>query len=255
MIDLHCHLLPGIDDGASDQADSLAMLQAAFDEGIRTIVATAHYNNKYNNEKLCILNKVQELQLLANAKQMDIEIVPGQEVLVYGKLIEDYQAGKLLTIGNGSRYMLVEFSSGHVPHYAGQLLYNMELQGLKPVIVHPERNAGIMENPDRLYKLVEKGALTQITASSIIGRFGKKVQRFTYELIEAHLVHVIASDAHDIASRGFGMRRAFREIKARYGSDCVKYFQENAQSIINNQIIYPEQPEHVIKKKFLGIFK
>jgi len=254
MIDIHCHILPGIDDGASNEAESLAMLQTAVDEGIHTIVATPHYISKYPTEKQRILSKVEELNRVIETNQLPINILPGQEIRAYGELLEDYEAGKLLAIGNGSRYILLEFSASHVPRYAEKLLYNMEFQGLKAIIAHPERNAEMMENPDKLYKLVEKGALTQITAASVIGLFGKKIQAFTHQIIEANLAHVIASDAHNTTSRGFVMKQAFAKIEGKYGNGCVRYLQENAQLILENQIIYPEQFEQIKKKKFLGIF-
>ncbi len=254
MIDIHCHILPAIDDGASNEEDSLAMLKVAVDEGIRTIVATPHHNRKYSNDQQKILTKVAELNELIAAKDLPIKVIPGQEIRIYGELLLDYENNKLVTIGNTSRYMLIEFSSNHVPHYAERLLYDMELHGLKPIIVHPERNAEIMENPDKLYQLVQKGALTQVTACSVTGYFGKKIQKFTHQLIEANLTHVIASDAHNTTGRGFKMRQTFAEIEAKYGMDYVYYFQENAQRIVDNQTIYPDQPEEVRKKKFLGIF-
>lgn len=254
MIDLHCHILPGVDDGASHETESLAMLQAAIEEGITTIVATPHHNRQYTNEKQTILTKVEELRQLIQANHLSIEVVPGQEVRLYGELLEDYENNKLVTVADNSRYMLIEFPSSHVPRYAERKLFDMELQGLKPLIVHPERNAEIIQNPDRLYQLVQKGALTQVTASSITGHFGKKIQKFTHQLIEANLVHVIASDAHNTTSRASLMKQAFVEIEAKYGSDYVNYFQENAQLILENKAVYPEQPEKVKKKKLLGIF-
>lgn len=254
MIDLHCHILPGIDDGASSETESIAMLQAAIDEGVTTIAATPHHNRQYTNEKQAILHKVEELRQLIKENNLAIEVVPGQEVRIYGELLEDYENNKLVTISEHSRYMLIEFSSSHVPRYAERLLYDMELQGLKPVIVHPERNAEIMQNPDKLYQLVEKGALTQVTAASVTGHFGKKIQKFTSQLIEADLAHIIASDAHNTAGRTFRMRQAFAEIETHYGMDYVDYFQENAKLILDNKAVYPEQPKQIIKKKFLGIF-
>lgn len=252
MIDIHSHILPTLDDGSKSEEESLLMLKMAIEDGIRMIVATPHYNHRYANERSKILTEVNKLNKLIKENQLDIDILPGQEVRVYGELIDDYEAGKLLMINEHSNYMLIEFPSNHVPHYTERLLYEMELSGIKPVIAHPERNLELIKHPERLYNLVEKGALTQLTASSLTGFFGKEVQKFSKQLIDSNLIHTIATDAHNTTDRSFSMSQAYEVIIKRYGMSHVAYFKGNASSIITGEPVYGEQPHPVGRKKLFG---
>lgn len=180
MIDIHCHILPGIDDGAKNIEDSLNMARAAVKQGIHTIIATPHHqNSKYLNPKEDILLKVSELNEAIQEENISITILPGQETRIYGEILEDYNNNEILPL-NHSNYLFIELPSGHVPRYTQQLLYDIQLQGLIPIIVHPERNQEIIERPEILFQFVEKGALTQVTAASISGAFGKKLKNFHF---------------------------------------------------------------------------
>ncbi|WP_404330379.1 tyrosine-protein phosphatase [Mesobacillus maritimus] len=254
MIDLHCHILPGIDDGAQSDDDSLAMARAAVQQGITTIIATPHHKNGiYENPKQDILGKVAELNKRLQAEKVDLQILPGQEPAITGELAEDFESGQIMTL-NDTNYVFVELPSNHVPRYTEKLLYDLQLKGLIPVIVHPERNSEIHERPELLYKLVEKGALAQLTAGSVCGRFGKKIKSFSEQLIEANLVHFIASDAHNVTSRAFHLGQAYDVIEKQYGVDMVYLFTENAELLVEGLNVYKEVPQRVKRKKFLGIF-
>ena len=113
MIDIHCHILPGIDDGAKTSGDTLTMLKSAIDEGITTITATPHHNPQFNNESPLILKKVKEVQNIIEEHQLPIEVLPGQEVRIYGDLLKEFSEGKLLTAAGTSSYILIEFPSNH----------------------------------------------------------------------------------------------------------------------------------------------
>lgn len=121
-------------------------------------------------------------------------------------------------------------------------------------MVHPERNSGIIENPDILFDFIEQGVLSQITASSVTGHFGKKIQKLSFKMIENHLTHFVASDAHNVTSRAFKMKEAFEIIEERYGSDLSQRFKDNAQSVILNKSVYEGSPTRIKKTKFLGLF-
>jgi protein-tyrosine phosphatase len=192
MIDLHSHILPGIDDGARDLSDSVNMAKKAVEQGIHTIVATPHHlNNRYENPKQTIIDRVRELNKVLLDEKIDLNVLPGQETRIYGEMLAGYEQDEILPIDN-TQYVLVEFSSTHVPRYTEKLFYDLQTKGLIPVIVHPERNQEIIERPEVLYQLVKKGALTQVTAASISGDFGKKIKNFSMQLIEANLTHFIA---------------------------------------------------------------
>ena len=255
MIDLHCHILPGIDDGASNDELSLKMAREAVLEGIHTIVATPHHQNgRYFNEKKDIIQYVQELNESLKREQIPITILPGQEIRLYGEILDDYQEEKILTLNDTGKYLFIEFPSSQVPHYAERLLFDIQSKGMIPIIVHPERNSRLLEEPDLLYKFVTNGALAQVTAASVTGHFGKKIKRFSHQLIQSNLVHFVSSDAHNLEGRSFYMREALEVIESEHGQDTVYTFLENAQYVIQGQMCYKGPPEVIKKKKFLGIF-
>ena len=254
MIDIHCHILPGLDDGAQNFNDSLEMAKAAVNNGIHKVVATPHHKtSRYNNPKSAIVEKVNELNELLQENQVPLEVLLGQEVRVFGELLEEYKNEQLLTV-NLQNYVLIEFPSNHVPSYTEQLFYDIQMIGLTPVIVHPERNSQIVEQPDKLYHLIEKGALSQITASSITGDLGKKIQKFSFQLIDANLTHFIATDAHNITSRPFNLAEAYDVVEKEYGIDFVDMFMSNAEQMVGGKMIFREDPERIKRKKILGIF-
>lgn len=254
MIDIHCHILPGVDDGAKNLADSIEMAKKAVEQGIKTIVATPHHlNNQYENPKQLILPKVEQLNQALQEEKIDLKILPGQEVRIHGDLLEGFTRGEIQQV-NGTKYILVEFSSSQVPHYTERLFYDLQMNGLIPIIVHPERNQQIIEQPDILYELVKKGALSQVTATSVAGDLGKKLKQFSLQLIEANLTHFIASDAHNVRSRTFKMREAFDLVEEKFGAEMTYILQENAALVVEGMHIYREAPEPIRRKKFLGLF-
>ncbi|MFB8422106.1 tyrosine-protein phosphatase [Priestia megaterium] len=255
MIDIHSHILPGIDDGAQVLEDSLDMARQAVSEGIHTLIATPHHQNgKYINEKSSIIQRVDQLNAELEKQKIPLIILPGQESRIYGELVEDYIEGKVLTLNDNHKYVFIEFPSSQVPRYAEQLLFDVQSEGLTPIIVHPERNSKLLENPDLLYNFVNKGALTQVTAGSVTGRFGKKIKKFSFDLINANLTHVIASDAHNVSGRNFLMAEAMDVIRKEYGMDMIEQFYSNALAITDGAVCFKESPEKIMKKKFLGIF-
>ncbi len=254
MIDIHCHILPNIDDGAQTLENSLEMAKTAVNEGIATIIATPHHkNNQYMNEKSSILEKVSDLNAVLKQENIPLNILPGQEVRIYGEVLEDYTKGEILTL-NHTKYLFIEFPSSSVPRYAERLLYELQTEGIIPIIVHPERNKELQEKPDLLYKFVKNGAMTQVTASSVVGYFGKNVKKFSEQLIEHNLTHFIASDAHNIHNRSFKMVEALDMIEEKFGVDYIYLFKENAELLVADNNILKEIPERIQRKKFLGIF-
>ncbi|QJX64163.1 tyrosine protein phosphatase [Niallia circulans] len=254
MIDIHCHILPGVDDGPKILEESLNMAKLAVQEGIKTIIATPHHkNNQYNNLKSKISLSVNDLNTALKQENIPLKILPGQEVRIYGEVIEDFYKEEILTL-NFSRYLFIEFPSSSVPRYAERLLYELQTEGIIPIIVHPERNKELQEKPHLIYNLVKNGALTQITASSLVGYFGKSVKKFSEQLIENNLTHFVASDAHNINNRSFKMKEVFNLIHNEFGSDYVDLFLENSERLIINENIIKEIPIPFKRKRKLGIF-
>lgn len=252
MIDIHSHILPGIDDGAQTEADSLAMAKVAVEQGIHTIVATPHYNRSFKNDRNSILRYTSILNKFFEEEGVPLTVLAGQETELHGEMISKIKNGELLSV-NDSKYLFVEFPSEHVPHFAKQILFDIQIAGFTPIIVHPERNQEIAEHPMKLYEFVQKGALTQITAGSVIGKFGKNVQKLTHQMIQANLAHFIASDAHNITTRGFWMQDAFDEVQEKYGQEVYYMFLENSQLLIEGMYVNRMEPSYIKRKRFLGL--
>ncbi|WP_085990880.1 tyrosine-protein phosphatase [Oceanobacillus senegalensis] len=255
MIDIHSHILPGIDDGSKSFEDSLQLAKAAIDEGIQTIIATPHHQNgKYRNEKRDIIQLTKELNEAFQQHDIPLNVLPGQETRLHGEMVEEWRSGKLLTLAEHTKYIFVELPHDHVPRYAKRLLFEIQLEGLIPIVVHPERNVEMMEHPSILYDMVEKGILTQITAASVVGRFGKKTKKRTHQLIENNLTHFIASDAHNTTSRGFFMEKAYSEVEKVHGIQTRFFLMENAALLVDGDTVQRMEPTRMKKKKFLGLF-
>ncbi|MBH0230739.1 tyrosine-protein phosphatase [Halobacillus yeomjeoni] len=256
MIDIHSHILPGVDDGAQTIEESIQMAEAAVADGIDTIIATPHHKNGvYNNFKHDIILQVGELNRQLKDKNIPLTVLPGQETRVYGEFIEGLERNEVLTLNEDTNYVFVEFPSASVPRYVSQLLFDIQLAGYQPVIVHPERNKQIMENPDVLYSLVKKGAFTQVTAGSVCGHFGKKIKKFSHQLLEHNLAHLVASDAHNTSKRGFCMTEAYSHIRRTFGLDMVYLLSENAEDVVAGRVLAAEPPEHIQQKKLFGLFR
>ena len=206
MIDLHCHILPGVDDGAENMEESLEMAKLAVEEGITHILATPHHKaHGWYNEKKELNLLVGEVQKAIDTEEIPLTLFPGQEVRLYGELIEDINEGKIQFIDEEEQYLLIEFPSTSIPAYTERIFYELQTMKITPIIVHPERNRAIQKHPNILKRLVDKGALSQLTAGSYTGQFGKDVKKLSRKLLLANLVHYIASDAHNTEDRLFHM--------------------------------------------------
>ncbi|WP_028273561.1 tyrosine-protein phosphatase [Atopococcus tabaci] len=255
MIDLHCHILPGLDDGAQTMEVSLDMARAAVKEGITHILATPHHKAySWENDKQTVLQKTAELQKELDAREIPLTIFPGQEVRMFGELPEDIEQGTIQFIDEQNQYLLVEFPSSSIPHYTERLFYELQAMNVTPIIVHPERNRVIQENPEKLKEFIEKGALSQLTAASYTGGFGKTIKKLSYQLIEANLVHFIASDAHNVTNRLFHMQEAHDLLAKEFGSERVRQFEQITKDLVNGEVIVLPTPQSVKKKKFFGLF-
>lgn len=254
MIDIHTHILPGIDDGAKTMMESLFMAQMAVKQGIHTIIATPHHQNgRYINTKQEIERYIENLNDSLQEENIPLTVLLGQETRLHGNMIEELQTGVMATLNN-TKYVFVEFPSAEVPSYAEQMLFDIQVAGYTPIIVHPERNRQIAEHPTILFHLVQKGALTQVTAGSIVGSFGKAVQKLSHRLIESNLTHFIASDAHNSTTRKFLLQDAYKAVRSEHGNNVFYKFMENAQLLINGESVQRDEPEMVRKRKRLGLF-
>ena len=202
MIDLHCHILPGVDDGATDVSESIEMARQAVADGIHTVVATPHsLNDVYYNPREKVIDLVRNLREVLETEGLILKICPGSDARICLGMAERVAAEEALTINLNGRYILAEFPSQVIPAESRNELFQLKLNNITPIITHPERNLVFQHRLDFLYDLVEMGSLVQITAMSVTGELGEAAMECAHELLKRRLVHVIASDAHSSRHR------------------------------------------------------
>lgn len=235
MIDGHCHILPGVDDGAGDIHESLKMARVAAGDGINGIIATPHvYDIGISPED--IATGVDRLNRLLVRKRIPIKVYPGAEVSM-GMDIEKLQSYTL----NRSQYILIEFPHDHLPSYAGKLLYWLAVRGLRPIIAHPERNHAVLRSPATLLRLLNKDVYVQITAGSLTGDFGGDIQHCAEFLLNAGKVDIIASDAHSGTIRTPRLSLAVKQATKQIGeTSAMRLVQTNPEAVLANEAMHRE---------------
>src|SRR5437660_2384407 len=201
MIDIHLHILPGVDDGPETLEEALALAKVLVEEGIHSAVATPHYNDQFPQRNAAeIRERVHDLQQTLDLHQIPLRLFAGHEALIKPGLIEDIQAGRLATL-NGSRYLLLELWNNSWLPETERVIFELRAYGIVPIIAHPERYRAIQKDPNRLATLIQQGVLAQLTASSLIGMQGSTTKHCAEVLLKKELIHIIASDAHGLRTR------------------------------------------------------
>jgi protein-tyrosine phosphatase len=218
MFDVHYHLIFGVDDGPKTLEDSLALAEASIAEGVTHIVATPHSSFRYqfqpeiNRERFEILNRQLQGRLTLGL---------GCDFHLSLENIADLHRNPQKYTINGKQYLLVEFADFAISRITSQVLREMVIGGVVPIITHPERNPVLAADPERIRELVDEGCLVQVTAGSLCGDFGRKIESITLDLIRKDLVHLVASDAHSMNWRPPSMGRAHKLITATFGRDTA----------------------------------
>lgn len=236
LIDLHCHLLPGLDDGSPSMETSLRLAQEAVADGVSHCLVTPHHlNGHYINHKQDVIAATNVFQVALEEAQIPLTVFPGQEVRVSDRVLPAYDNDDLLYVDEGGKYLLLEMPSGGIPAFAKQLVFELTQRGIIPVIVHPERNAGILENPNQLVSFLEQGCLTQLTAASYMGTFGRKIADLTTRLIEAGQGTIFASDAHALARRDYELNEGLTKMARDFSPRIAEHYCRNARRLINGE--------------------
>jgi protein-tyrosine phosphatase len=210
--DIHCHIVPGIDDGATDLAEAIAMARMAEADGTKSLVATPHQLGSNSHvTAVDIRRAVTRLQAEIDAQGVSVSVLPGADIRIDPELPKLVKQGKIVSLADRGRHLLLE-----LPHDAyiplDTLLRSLGKQGLTGILSHPERNRGIIKRPEVMEDVVAAGGLLQITAGSLTGSFGASPQRIAEYCVEKRLIHFIASDAHNTRNRPFGMRAAYEKL-------------------------------------------
>jgi protein-tyrosine phosphatase len=212
VIDLHCHILPGLDDGPSNLDFSLAMARAAVESGTQLIVATPHIRADFNVDPTEIEPRVDLFNERLQRERLPLRVLPGAEIgWATAPELDDAQLARL-SLGSGKR-VLLESPYGKKPVDVEGIIAGLETRGFQAVLAHPERCPLFQRDPERLRKIVAEGALCSITAGSMMGRFGATVRTFTIEMLRGGLVHDVASDAHDHLHRPPSLVEGFDDMK------------------------------------------
>ena len=235
LVDIHSHILPGLDDGAESLDDAVSMVKMAAEAGTTDIVASPHANDRYAYHPETVHAKVAELQQACVA---GIRIHWGCDFhLSYGNIQDALQNPTKYTI-NGGRYLLIEFSDMAIPPNMSAIIGQMRSVGIIPIVTHPERNPLLQKNLSMLTDWVERDVLVQVTAGSFLGRFGRAAAKAAGELMTHNLVHVVASDAHDTRFRTPVLNRAYEHIVKHYSSQHAEaLFVQNPRAVIAGESV------------------
>ncbi|MBO1207693.1 tyrosine-protein phosphatase [Mammaliicoccus sciuri] len=238
MIDIHNHLLYGLDDGPLDEESMLELAREAEKIGITDIVATPHYiKHRFRNTADIVKSRNEEVQSILNDHHIDIKVYPSQEIHMFGEELEGLESGELLPITEGSRYVLIEFPFFSIPEFAEQTFEKLFNAGYRPILAHPERIIPIQDDPQILFDLIDRGALCQVTAGSLVHKYGEDAKRVADYLLEQNAIHIVGSDAHNTSNRNFHIKEAYEFLERTKGIETVTRLKENARKILKNEEI------------------
>jgi protein-tyrosine phosphatase len=219
MIDIHHHLLFGLDDGSKDIETSVAMAEMAASDGITHIVCTPHANHYYRFNPATNQEKLDQLRARLEGK---ITLGLGCDFHLSFENVDDALKNPTKYTINQKQYLLVEFADLAIPQQMTQVFYQLQVAGIHPIITHPERNLTIQKAPQRLDEWIHGGCLVQVTASSLTGRFGRTAMTFANKLLEEEKIHFLATDAHNLQSRPPLMKQTFNLVAKRCGAETAE---------------------------------
>lgn len=235
LIDIHSHILPGIDDGAEDMNITVEMLHMAYANGTRQIVLTPHHKP----ERRCvkpegIRKRTQMLQKYLKSEQIPIKLYAGQEHYYHQELPDKLDAGEALTLGD-TRYTLVEFNPLETYEYIRQAVFELQTHGYKPVLAHVERIKALSTGIEKIEALKSMGALVQVNAESVVGKNGLATKWYVKKLIKKNIIDFIASDAHDTTTRVPDLKTVYQYLEKKYGTRYAQtVLRENQQKLLQD---------------------
>jgi protein-tyrosine phosphatase len=247
MIDLHSHILPGVDDGPATLEESLEIARRAAADGVRVIAATPHVRDDYPTSADTMERRVAELRAAIREREIAVDVRTGGEIAIdwLARLTDD-DLGRF-GLGGSRRYLLVEFPYTGWPLSLHDWVFRLVTGDVTPVIAHPERNVEVQQNPEGLRPIVDAGALVQLTAASLDGRIGRSSRAAAVELLDRGLAHLVASDAHTADVREAGLAGA---VEAIDNPDLAGWLTTEVPNAIVNDAPLPRRPD-TKKRRFL----
>ena len=222
MVDIHHHLLWGLDDGPKDLETSLAMARASAADGVTHIVCTPHANGKFTYDSAINQARLAELQARLQAESIPLTLGLGCDFHLSYDNIQDAKADPTRFSVNGLGYLMVELPDYALPAQLNETFYELQLSGLIPVLTHPERNPTLQADQSRLTEWMRGGMLVQVTADSVIGKMGRTAEKMAHDLLSKRWVHFLATDAHDTQRRPPRLSEARDAVAKRYGRDYAE---------------------------------
>ena len=256
MIDLHTHILPGVDDGVRTEDEAVAFARIAVADGIRTLVATPHCREGfYVNERADVLAGVRKLRERLAAESIPLDVLPGAEVHLTTELPARVKDGRAPTLADNGRTLLLELSMSQYPVDVENVVFQLRLAGVQVLFAHPERIRWFQDDVRRFEEMIRLGAFGQITTGSLLGDFGESTREFSEELMRKRLVHVLASDSHNTRGRRPEMSAAVRAAANLVGeSYAVRMADEFPRALLDGRDPAVEPPPEPAppRRSFLG---
>ena len=239
MVDIHCHILPALDDGPKSLDESVAMAEMAIAEGITHVVATPHADSNFPFDFVLAQKRRKELQARVGDR---LQLASGCEFHLNVENLRDIRPDPSKYTLNQKRYLLVEFAEFAIPPTAEEALHELQLLGLSVIITHPERNPLIRTQPQRLVRWVKQGCYVQATAQSLLGKWGESAKQITEDWLDQQMVHFFASDAHNTDKRPLRLKEARDIVAERWGESLAQsLFRDNPLAVFEGRDL-PYQP-------------
>lgn len=255
MIDVHTHILPGLDDGAETLEESVRMAGIAAADGIEALVATPHADETFGQRQTLLDERLAGLREALAAAGLRLEVMAGCEAFVTPDLGARAAGGGLPGL-NGSRYLLVEWPLLLYPTYADRALFDLRLKGLVPVLAHVERYRNVQADVNMLVGLIERGVLAQVTAGSLLGQFGSEIQRTAEIILEHDLAHVLASDAHSAAERPPVLACAAARVAQLVGAEAARALVVDVpRALVENRPLEVRPPRPYRRRLFWKLWR
>jgi protein-tyrosine phosphatase len=253
MIDLHTHVLPGLDDGAPDLEASVTIARLAAAEGVHTLVATPHIREDYDVVPEEIAGRAAELEHHLSESGVGVRVLPGGEVSMTRVPELDDEQLRMVSIAGDTPYVLLETPYGGVPAAFEEAAFALELRGFRALIAHPERSPSFQARPERLSGLVERGAMLQLTAGALTGELGRDVGRFALDLVQRGLAHVIATDVHRATGRRSSLSDARQALERRGLGEVAEWMTVDAPERIARGEAPPPAPAIPSRRLLAGL--